>query len=195
MRALSWISCYCSAVVAVLFAVQQPLVNAVISITVPALLLCFACYILCPAPSCCRSMNSVTAAVVDTSTTTRPQGGSSRSLYLDSIKVFLTCCVVVHHVVGAFGGNGLGLSVGVYRSTFQAFAAPFLSLQQAYFMCFFFFISALFVPGSLARKGTRAFLADKAKRLILPFSVMFFVLFPVLIGVLGGGVITKQVCA
>lgn len=101
-----------------------------------------------------------------------------RTEYLDALKVFLTAAVIVHHAVGAFAGNGLGLSVGVYRSSFQAFAVAFLSLQQSYFMSLFYFISALFAPTTLARKGTRAFLADKAKRLMAPMLVMFWFLYP-----------------
>lgn len=111
---------------------------------------------------------------------------SNRAAHLDALKVFLTAAVIVHHVVGAFAGNGLGLSVGVYRSSFQAFAIPFLSLQQSYFMSLFFFISALFAPASLSRKGPRAFLADKAKRLVLPLLAMFWVLYPSLMSFAAG---------
>lgn len=200
MHPLSWTAAFSGLALAVLFAAQVPVANAIISAGVPAALFCAALYLLFPpARGCCRGRTGQADSIntdnfaASSEAPTRTGSGAARSAYLDVLKLFLTCCVVVHHVVGAFNGSGLGLSVGVYRSSFQAFAVPFLSLQQSYFMCLFFFISALFVPRSLARKGAREFLADKAKRLVLPFSVMFWGLFPLLIGVLGAGVITKQV--
>jgi hypothetical protein len=193
MRPVFWVAIFTAAVVSVLLVAQNSTANTVLALSVPVILLCFAGYLLSYPCSCLR-IRSLPPVYADASAAAaNRQGGGARSSYLDVIKVFLTCCVVLHHAVGAFNGSGLGLSVGVYRSTFQAFAVPFLSLQQSYFMCLFFFISALFVPTSLARKGTRAFLADKAKRLVLPFALFFFVLFPLLIGGLGAGVISKQV--
>lgn len=47
-------------------------------------------------------------------------------------------------------------------------------------MSLFFFISAYFSPASLDRKGPRAFLADKFRRLGLPFLFYFFVVGPAL---------------
>lgn len=142
---------------------------------------------LCSPSSCCRPPASAPAQPTEP---VHHHPGSivagNRSAHLDALKVFLTAAVIVHHGVGAFAGNGLGLSVGIYRSSFQAFAIPFLSLQQAYFMSLFFFVSALFAPVSLGRKGTRAFLADKAKRLVLPLLAMFWVLYPTLLMFAGG---------
>lgn len=104
-----------------------------------------------------------------------------RAYYLDNLKTVLTAIVVVHHCVGAFSGVGsLGLSVGNYRTAWQVVTGSIQILDQAYFMSLFFFVSALFSPASLDRKGRRAFLADKVKRLGLPFLFYFFFLGPAL---------------
>lgn len=101
--------------------------------------------------------------------------------YIDNLKSVLTVIVVLHHTLGAFAGVGsLGLSVGNFRSTFQVFAGVFQILNQSYFMSLFFFLSALLSPASLERKGLRAFLADKYKRLGVPFLLYFFILGPTL---------------
>lgn len=186
MRPLIWLAIYSAVIISVLFSAQVQVVNDALSLGVPILLFILSCYVLLYPIRSSRDPARDSPIHINRETAERPtRSGGPRSVYLDTIKVFLTCCVVLHHSIGAFSGSGLGVSVGVYHSTFQAFAVPVLWLQQSYFMCFFFFISALFVPASLARKGTRAFLADKAKRLVLPFIVMFFVLYPLFIGGLG----------
>ncbi|HEX3766256.1 MAG TPA: acyltransferase [Kofleriaceae bacterium] len=93
--------------------------------------------------------------------------GGARSAFLDQIKVALTALVMAHHLAITFGASGswyyrdpaapdsLGLSV-------------FTTINQAFFMGLFFFISGYFTPGSLDRKGAWRFLADRAVRLLVP---------------------------
>jgi len=65
--------------------------------------------------------------------------------YLDNLKTALTAIVVIHHVVGAFGGIGsLGMSVGNYASAWQVVTGTIQIANQSYFMSLFFFISAYF---------------------------------------------------
>ena len=117
----------------------------------------------------------------DTSMSESAQAKGARLLYLDNVKAALTAVVVLHHVVGAFSGSGsLGLSVGDFYSAFQVVALPVQILDQSWFMCCFFFVSAYFTPSSLARKGAHPFLADKFKRLGIPFLAYTFVLGPLL---------------
>lgn len=49
------------------------------------------------------------------------------------------------------------------------FSPWLLTINQTYFMGLFFFISGIFSPSSLRRKGCRLFLKDKVKRLGLPY--------------------------
>jgi glucan biosynthesis protein C len=103
----------------------------------------------------------------------------ARLYYLDNLKSCLTLLVVVHHTLGAFGGIGsLGLSVGNFRNGFQVFSGTLQILNQAYFMSLFFFISAYLTPASLDKKGPAAFLADRLRRLGLPFLAFFLIVGP-----------------
>ena len=107
--------------------------------------------------------------------------------YLDNLKSVLTILVIIHHTLGAFGGIGsLGLSVGNFRNPFQVFTGTLQILDQGYFMSLFFFISAYLTPASLDKKGPRAFLADKLRRLGVPFLFFFFVVGPLQTAFLDG---------
>ena len=103
-----------------------------------------------------------------------------RLFYLDNLKSFLTAVVVAHHVGCIFIGGGWMYQVAVYRTSLQPLCAALLGLDQAYFMALFFFVSGYFTPSSYDRKGRRAFLRDKAKRLGLPFLAYLFVFGPLL---------------
>jgi len=102
---------------------------------------------------------------------------SPRLYYLDDLKTFLTIVVIVHHCLGAFNGSGnLGLSVGNFYNPLQVFTMTILILSQSYFMSLFFFVSAYFIPSSIVRKGSQAFLADRFKRLGPPALAYAFII-------------------
>jgi hypothetical protein len=106
----------------------------------------------------------------------------SRLHFLDNIKTFLTFIVVCHHVgcsFGACGPNSWYLIIGSYNSDFQTIVSAFVTLNQGYFMCLFFFISAYFTPSSYSRKGCDDFHYDKAKRLGIPLLLYYFILGPI----------------
>lgn len=99
--------------------------------------------------------------------------------YLDAVRAALTVIVVVHHAAGALAGSGsLGLSIGDFRSVAQPILLSFQLLNQCFFMALFFFLSGLFAPPSVARKGVRGFLRDRGARLGLPFLPIYLVLAP-----------------
>lgn len=106
---------------------------------------------------------------------------SRRIAYLDNIRVFLTALVVLHHFAITYGAPG-----GWYyiEQPVDGMAAlilwPFVAINQAYFMGFFFLLSAYLVPGSLRRKGKRRFLTDRLVRLGIPLAVYIIVLNPIL---------------
>ena len=113
--------------------------------------------------------------------TVTPSGSSSPRVYfLDNVKSFLTFLVVNHHCFCAFGGCGPRwmLIVGMYPNSFTPFGLTIASLHQSFFMSLFFFISAYFVPRSYEKKGGRAFLMDKAKRLLLPLLFVTYIFSP-----------------
>jgi fucose 4-O-acetylase-like acetyltransferase len=56
-----------------------------------------------------------------------------------------------------------------------------LTVNQAFFMSLFFFISAYLMPGSLERKGTKKYLADRLVRLGIPLLLVAVLTHPTLL--------------
>ena len=109
-----------------------------------------------------------------------PTNKTTRRLYyLDNIKSGLTVVVVLHHTLCTFVGSGWVVGLASYNNPgMQVFGNTVLALNQSYFMCLFFFISAYFTPSSLDRKGVAVFMKDKLKRLGIPFLLYVFVVGP-----------------
>ncbi len=101
--------------------------------------------------------------------------------YIDNLKVALTVLVVLHHAFITYGAPG-----GWYyaeKTTQQAALIPmtlFVAINQAFFMGFFFFLSAYFTEASYRKKGVALFIGDRLKRLGLPLVFYSFVLSPFL---------------
>ncbi|QHS54313.1 acyltransferase [Mucilaginibacter sp. 14171R-50] len=101
--------------------------------------------------------------------------------YIDHLKVMLTVLVIMHHSFIAYGAPG-----GWYytqKTTLTAALIPmtaFVAVNQAFFMGFFFFLSALFVPSSYDKKGPVKFITDRLMRLGLPLVFYSFILSPIL---------------
>ncbi|GMH85249.1 hypothetical protein TL16_g10170 [Triparma laevis f. inornata] len=107
---------------------------------------------------------------------------SERLFYLDNLKVFLTMMVIVHHLTCTFVGGGWIWNFNGSKSDENKIGLVgnwLLTTNQAYFMSMFFFISGYFTPTSYDRKGKVNFLKDKFKRLGIPYVVMCFVIYPV----------------
>jgi hypothetical protein len=107
---------------------------------------------------------------------------SKKILYIDNLKVLMTVLVILHHAFITYGASG-----GWYYTqptTRMAALAPmtmFVSINQSFFMGFFFFLSALFIPASYDRKGPGRFVADRLKRLGIPLLFYSLVLSPLFI--------------
>jgi surface polysaccharide O-acyltransferase-like enzyme len=101
--------------------------------------------------------------------------------YIDHLKVVLTMLVILHHTFIAYGAPG-----GWYysqKTTLTAAIIPmtvFVAVNQAFFMGFFFFLSALFVPSSYDKKGPVKFITDRLIRLGIPLLFYSFILSPFL---------------
>jgi fucose 4-O-acetylase-like acetyltransferase len=103
----------------------------------------------------------------------------NRSDFLDRIRVSLTALVILHHSAIMFGGSGgwylqMPTSSTMERVLFTLFA----SVNQAFFMGFFFLMAGYFSTLSYDRKGGTNFLLDRLKRLGLPILFYGFVLGP-----------------
>jgi hypothetical protein len=106
---------------------------------------------------------------------------SGKINYLNHLKVVLTTLVVLHHAFITYGAPG-----GWYfqqKTTLLGALFPmtvFVATNQAFFMGFFFFLSALFIEPSYEKKGAVKFLSDRFKRLGIPLVFYSLVLSPVL---------------
>ncbi len=108
-------------------------------------------------------------------------GQSKKIFYIDHLKVVLTILVVLHHAFITYGAPG-----GWYykeATTKTAALIPmtlFVSINQAFFMGFFFFLSSYFIRPSYERKGASRFVADRLLRLGVPLLFYSFILSPLL---------------
>ncbi|TDE15241.1 acyltransferase family protein [Dyadobacter psychrotolerans] len=104
------------------------------------------------------------------------QNNEGKIVYIDNLKVLLTALVIVHHALVTYGAPG---GWYYYEKTELAGAViPMtmtVSVNQSFFMGFFFFLSALFIPASLKRKGATAFMKDRLFRLGIPLIFYSFV--------------------
>ena len=119
---------------------------------------------------------------------TQPKG-TSRLLFVDDIRVFLTILVLLHHLMIIYAGTGnwfytegmQDASKAMQSDVTEALGGWFCAVNQAYFMGLFLLISAYFVPGSYDRKGTGRFLKDRLIRLGIPLALYSWVINPVFV--------------
>lgn len=106
-----------------------------------------------------------------------------RLFYIDYLRLFLCCVVIFHHTAISFGASGGWYYYSNVRleGLSQLLFSVVMGLDQSYFMALFFFVSALFTPKSVDRKGISGFLKDRFYRLGLPMLVYIFVLNPLLV--------------
>ncbi|MDB5089921.1 MAG: Acyltransferase 3 [Mucilaginibacter sp.] len=101
--------------------------------------------------------------------------------YINHLKVLLTVLVILHHSFITYGAPG-----GWYYSQKTTNAGAlipmtmFVAINQAFFMGFFFFLSACFIGPSFDKKGSVRFISDRLLRLGLPLVFYSFILSPML---------------
>jgi surface polysaccharide O-acyltransferase-like enzyme len=98
---------------------------------------------------------------------------AERIVPLDRARTFITLLVVLHHSVVNYTHFGNG-----DRMRWLGFDLVVL-FNDSFFMACMFFISGLFVCDSLARRRPGNFLANRAWRLGVPFSISIFVVMPI----------------
>jgi fucose 4-O-acetylase-like acetyltransferase len=105
-----------------------------------------------------------------------------RAYYIDNIRIALTALVIVHHSALAFGASGgwCYISPEPIKGWTQLIFSAFLTINQAFFMSLFFFISACFTPGSFDRKGLKKYPLDRLKRLGIPLLIYSVLINPCL---------------
>ncbi len=95
---------------------------------------------------------------------------------IDTIRVLLTFLVVIHHVSIVYGGAGSWYWKETQPLNFSLIV--FNTVNQSFFMGFFFLLAGYFSRHSIDRKGTKIFLLDRFIRLGIPLLVYFFIISP-----------------
>ena len=112
----------------------------------------------------------------------------SRVVYLDNLRVLLTILVIAHHIAASYGDLDVWYYNEPVSGPVSAIAFTLLgAINQAFFMGFFFLLAGYFVPFSLARKGTRAFLRDRLVRLGVPLLAYMLLIHPFVMRLGRGG--------
>ncbi|MEC5218426.1 hypothetical protein RCH09_003397 [Actimicrobium sp. GrIS 1.19] len=102
-----------------------------------------------------------------------------RTDFLDQIRLTLTGLVIFHHSAIMFGApGGWYLRYPTEHLLERVGFAVFVSVNQAFFMGFFFLLAGYFSVASFDRKGPLRFLGDRFIRLGIPILVYGYVLGP-----------------
>ncbi|MBR1136317.1 acyltransferase family protein [Bradyrhizobium sp.] len=99
---------------------------------------------------------------------------AGRIVALDRARTFITLSVVLYHSAINYTYFGQGGD----RMHWLGFDLIAL-FNDSYFMSCMFFISGLFVPASLARRGPSDYVGRRALRLGVPYIVSIFVIMPI----------------
>jgi glucan biosynthesis protein C len=106
-----------------------------------------------------------------------------RLFYIDNLRILLTILVMLHHMAIMYGGSGGGVPYkedGEMGAVSSILMTLFLTINQSFFMGFFFMISSYFSPGSYDRKGAGPYLKDRLIRLGIPLLFYMVVISPLL---------------
>ena len=109
-----------------------------------------------------------------------------RTAFFDHIRVVLTALVILHHcaiMFGAPGGWYLTMSTEVVAERVPL--TMFVSIDQAFFMGFFFLLSGYFGAASIARHGPSHFMRERLLRLGLPVIVYGWLIGPMTMALAG----------
>ncbi|MCV9928825.1 acyltransferase [Flavobacterium sp. LS1R49] len=114
-----------------------------------------------------------------TVTLNEDSGASNQLLYIDNIKVLLTILVVLHHTFIAYSySDGWYYLEPTSSIVAQIPMTMFISINQSFFMGYFFLLAAYFTSSSYSRKGTSKFIKDRLVRLGIPIVFNSFILSP-----------------
>jgi peptidoglycan/LPS O-acetylase OafA/YrhL len=114
------------------------------------------------------------------------QAPKKRLFFLDNLKVLLIVLVVMHHAGQPYGpGGDWPIAPEQLPDIDLLLMSLFFSVNAAFFMGLFFFISSYFLPGSHDRKGPAQFMKDRLIRLGVPTLVGVLGIIPVMVYLLG----------
>ncbi|TPG37498.1 acyltransferase [Flavobacterium pectinovorum] len=104
---------------------------------------------------------------------------SNKLLYIDNIKVLLTILVVLHHTFIAYSSSeGWYYNEQTNLMSARILSTMFISINQSFFMGYFFLLAAYFTDSSYSKKGASKFIKDRLIRLGIPLLFYCFILTP-----------------
>ncbi|MEM9387912.1 MAG: acyltransferase [Pseudomonadota bacterium] len=95
---------------------------------------------------------------------------------IDHVRILLTVLVILHHIAIVYGGAGDWYWIQADEAKLHLIA--FNTVNQSFFMGFFFLISGYFSQASIEGKGPKRFLRDRLIRLGIPLAVYFLFISP-----------------
>jgi peptidoglycan/LPS O-acetylase OafA/YrhL len=113
------------------------------------------------------------------------QGNITRA---ETAAVTMAALVVLHHAGQPYGPGGAWW-IPSEPEQFVSLLVPgiFFSVNAAFFMGLFFFVSSYFLPGSFDRKGPARFMKERLVRLGVPILVFTLAVFPAMVYLLFAG--------
>ncbi|MGD0097933.1 MAG: acyltransferase family protein [Terracidiphilus sp.] len=111
---------------------------------------------------------------------------SQRDFYIDRLRTVMTALVILHHTAITYGaiGGWFWREIEPSSAISSRLLICFCTINQAYFMGFFFLLAGYFTPASLERKGYRRFIGDRFLRLGLPLLGFGLILAPITVGIM-----------
>lgn len=103
-----------------------------------------------------------------------------REFYIDRLRSIMTAFVVLHHTAITYGaiGGWFWYELKPSHSFSSQMLIQFCTINQAYFMGFFFLLAGYFTPASLQRKGYARFISERFQRLGIPLLAFILILGP-----------------
>jgi glucan biosynthesis protein C len=110
---------------------------------------------------------------------TRTAVKTSRMMFMDNLRVFLTILVIVFHLSITYGADASWFYTERPTTELAGLLTTlFVGLCQFFFMGLFFLISGYFVPGSVDRKGSGKYIKDRLVRLGIPLVLFSLLVSP-----------------
>lgn len=127
----------------------------------------------------------ITAAIDARLTDSQVGHRAARNAGFDALRGSLTLLVVMHHAAITYGaiGSWFYREVPTDRSLSSTLFVYFCTVNQAFFMGFFFLLAGYLTPAAIERHGPRRYLIDRFKRLGLPLLFFGWILGPITIAI------------
>ena len=104
-----------------------------------------------------------------------------RFAFIDNLRILLVVVLILFHLAITYGGEGPWYyREGQADTIASVILTLFVTVNQAFFMGFYFLIAAYFVPRSLEGKGSTQFLKERFLRLGVPLAFYLLIVAPLI---------------